>query len=69
VSPGDYPYWLLAEEARAMLTRLDRVRPFVLKGTMVPAAAIGFDAQTAIEQFLFDGRRVLRGQLVRYLRG
>ena len=31
--------WLLGQEARSLLTRLGRVRPFVLYETMVPAAA------------------------------
>jgi hypothetical protein len=67
MAPTDYALWLLAEEARAMLTRLDRVRPLVLEAPMVPAAALTFDAQTAVERFLFEGRRALRAQLLRYL--
>ena len=32
--------WLLEQEARALLTRLGRVRPFALQETMLPAAAL-----------------------------
>ncbi|HEX6289287.1 MAG TPA: hypothetical protein VFZ66_08860 [Herpetosiphonaceae bacterium] len=58
---------LLAHEARAMRTRLARVRPFALHEPMVPAAAISPGAQVAIEEFLADGRRELRSRIERYL--
>jgi hypothetical protein len=67
MGPRDYALWLLAREARAMLTRVDRVRPLVLKETMVPAAALAPDAQNAVEAFLFEGRRELRERILRYL--
>jgi hypothetical protein len=57
----------LAEEARALLTRLDRVRPFALNETMVPAAALFPPAQSAIDRFLIEGRRELREQVLGYL--
>lgn len=44
--------WLLDQEARALLTRLDRVRPFVLFETMVPAAAPTAAASAAIHTYL-----------------
>ena len=47
----------------ALLTRLQRVKPFALQETMVPAAAISNEAQTAIDQFLVAGRRELRDQV------
>ncbi len=59
---------LLDAEARALLTRLDRVRPFALHETMVPAAALSPTAQTAIERFLIEGRRALRRRVRAYLR-
>lgn len=59
---------LLEQEARALLTRLDRVKPFALHETMVPAAALAPQAQTGIEQALLQGRRMLRGQVHDYLR-
>lgn len=51
---------LIAHETRALLTRLDRVRPFVLYETMVLAAAPSIAAQAAIEGYLAEGRRELR---------
>ena len=60
--------WLLEQEARALLTRLDRVKPFVLQETMLPAAALSPAAQTGIERFLMRGRRELRGRIHRYIR-
>jgi hypothetical protein len=59
---------LLSQEARAMLTRLARVKPFALHEPMVPAAALSAAAQVAIEDFLGNGRRELRGRIYRYLR-
>ena len=50
----------LAQEARALLTRLDRVRPFALLEPMVPAAGLFPNAQSAIERSLFQGRQELR---------
>jgi hypothetical protein len=52
--------WLLAQEVRALLTRLAMVRPFALHETMLPAAAPAPAAHLAIEGFLLDGRRELR---------
>jgi hypothetical protein len=60
--------WLLAQEARALLTRLARVKPFALLTPMVPAAAVSPAAQTAIEQYLANGRRGLRRLVAGYLR-
>ena len=57
----------LTQEARAMLTRLARVRPFALIMPSVPAAAVSVAAQAAIESYLADGRRELRGRLHRFL--
>jgi hypothetical protein len=51
--------WMLAQEARALLTRLARVRPFVLVEAMVPAAGLLPPAQVAIERHLAVGRREL----------
>ena len=59
---------MLHHEAVALLGRLDRIRPFVLHETMVPAAALAPVAQTGIEQFLIEGRRKLRDQVHDYLR-
>lgn len=57
---GTYPAWMLAQEARALLTRLARVRPFALIEPMVPAANLSPAAQSAIDRHLLGGRRELR---------
>ena len=51
--------WFMAQETRALLTRLARVKSFALNETMVPAAALSPAAQSAIERFLAVGRREL----------
>jgi hypothetical protein len=58
---------LLVQETGALLTRLDRLRPFAVVEPMVPAAGLFPNAQTAIEQMLFQGRQELRQVLHRYL--
>ncbi len=60
--------WLLEQEARALLTRLGRIRPFALQETMVPAAALTPTAQLAIERFLIGGRYAVRNEVLAYLR-
>ena len=62
-----YAAWTLAQEARALLARLARVKPFALVETMVPAAAIMPNAQTAIENYLMTGRRELHGRVLGFL--
>lgn len=59
---------LLEQEARALLTRLNRVKPFALQETMVAAAAIPQAAQTAIEQYLIAGRNRVRIRILEFLR-
>jgi hypothetical protein len=58
---------MLEQEARAMLGRLNRVKPFAVQETMLPAAALSPAAQAGIERHLIDGRRVLRRQIRRYI--
>src|SRR2546422_7440627 len=58
---------LLAQEARGLLTRLARVRPFALNMPMVPAAAISPAAQAAIESHLIAGRRRLHSMVHDYV--
>ena len=60
--------WMLEQEARALLTRLARVKPFALHEPMLPAAAILPTAQRAIEHYLARGRSELRGLVHTYLR-
>jgi hypothetical protein len=65
---GGQPNGLLEYEARALLARLDHVKPFALHETMVLAAALPYRAQRCIEQFLHSGRRRLRVRVNEYLR-
>ena len=60
--------WTLAQEGRALLTRLQRVKPFALQETMVPAAAPTNDAQAALEGHLGRLRRALRRRIEQFLR-
>lgn len=70
ISP--YASWMLAQEARALLTRLARVKPFALVEPMLPAATLLPPAQSAIERYLVVGRRHLRRSVrgfLEWLRG
>ena len=60
--------WALEQEARALLTRLGRVRPFALQETMLPAASLSPAAQIAIERFLIGNRYQLRQEVIGYVR-
>ena len=66
MSATSYAKWHLAQEARALLTRLARLAPFALQNPMLPAAALLPIAQNAIEQFLIRGRRELRGRVLAF---
>lgn len=59
--------WMLAQEARALLTRLARVKPFALIEPMLPAAALQPAAQVATERYLVAGRRELRAMVIDFL--
>ena len=59
---------ILQQEARALLTRLARVKPFALQETMVAAAAVTPAAQSAIDRYLIAGRRQLRRRILDFLR-
>jgi len=60
--------WSLEQEARALLTRLGRIRPFALQETMLPAAALSSATQIAIERFLIGNRYGLREDVIDYVR-
>jgi hypothetical protein len=62
-----YVSWTLAQEARALLTRLARVKSFALAEPMLPAANLLPESQTAIEAVLATGRRQLQGLIRDYL--
>src|SRR5580692_2456789 len=59
--------WMLEQEARALLTRLGHVKPLAMQESMLPAAGLLPESQTAIEQFLTKGRLLLRSLVVRFL--
>lgn len=59
--------WMLAQEARALLTRLARVKPFALLEPMLPAAGLQPGAQAATERYLVAGRRELRAMVLDFL--
>lgn len=62
-----YAAWMLEQEARSLLTRLARVKPFALLEPMVPAAALLPAAQSAIERHLVLGRRELRAMVAQFM--
>lgn len=64
---SSYAHWMLDQEARALLARLARVKPFVLSAPMVLAASLLPAAQTAIEGFLAKGRRELKERVEGFL--
>ena len=59
---------MLDQESLALQTRLARIQPFALQETMLPAAALLPEAQTAIERFLISGRRELHNEIRDYRR-
>ena len=65
---GNIAHSFLLQEARALLTRLDRVRAFSLTMPMVPAAAITPQALSAIEQSTVTGSAQLRDLIRDYCR-
>jgi hypothetical protein len=62
-----YVSWMLAQEARALLTRLARVKSFAMLEPMLPAANLLPESQTAIEAVLGAGRRQLLALIHAYL--
>jgi len=54
---------MLDQEARALLARLARVKPFVLSEPMLLAASLLPATQIAIERFLANGRRELKERI------
>jgi hypothetical protein len=59
--------WVLANEARALLARQGRVKPYALHMPMVTAAAISPAAQTAIENHMIKVRGELRSMVHGFL--
>jgi len=67
MTAGTLVSWLLEQEARALLTRIEDIRPFAIHETMVPAANLSPAAQLGIERTIADGRTVLRRRVLGYL--
>jgi hypothetical protein len=59
--------WILETEARSLLTRLERLKPFSLITPAVPAAAVSPEAQSAMEEHMKKGREKLRHMVHRFL--
>ncbi len=57
----------LANEAQALLTRLEQVRPFETSMPMVMAASIGGTAQKALHDLIRNGRTQLRKRVQDYI--
>lgn len=67
MSQANLAQWLLIQETRALLSRLNRIKPFALTETMVQAASPTIAAQAAIEKYLISGRGELRQMVLGYL--
>lgn len=65
--PPPFASWMLEQEARALLTRLGHVKPLAMQESMLPAAGLLPESQTAIEQFLTRGRWLLQSLVVQFL--
>lgn len=65
---GSIAQGMLSQEARALLTRLDKLTSFALRIPVVAAAEISNEAQHGIERFLAAGKRKLRRDVHGYLR-
>lgn len=59
--------WLLTQEARALLDRLARIKSFALQETMVPAAALSVQAQSAVERHLSRVIHRVRNRVLEFL--
>jgi hypothetical protein len=67
VNTSLHAHRMLDQEARALLTRLTRVKPFVMSEPMLLAASLLPATQIAIERFLANGRRELKERIQDFL--
>jgi hypothetical protein len=58
---------MLSQEARGLLTRVERLTSFALRIPVVAAAEISNEAQAGIERFLTEQKRQLRGRVHDFL--
>ena len=63
-----YALSLVENEARALLVRLGRIKPFALQQTMVPAAALPPASLSAIDRYLISGRRKVYQMVLKFIR-
>lgn len=68
MSVNTFTLWMLDQEARSLLTRLARVKPFVMNEPMLLAASLLPPAQIAIERFLANGRHELKQRVENFRR-
>jgi len=61
------PARFVEHEARALLTRAARIKPFALTETTVVAASFSMRAQAAIEKLLAHGRHELRRRVTEFI--
>lgn len=59
--------WLLAQEAKGLLSRISRLKSFALTIPAVPAANVSAKAQTSIEYLLSRGINNLRGMVMEFV--
>ena len=59
---------MVDQEARALLVRLQRVKPFALQQTMSPAAALPPAVLSSIDRYLISGRRKVHRMVVKFIR-
>ena len=64
----DFAHALLRQEAQALISRLEHVRPFSVSMPMVPAASVSRSALVAIEHHMSTRRRQLRELMSQFLR-
>src|SRR5258706_2057595 len=67
MNASSYAHWMLDQEARALLARLARVKPFVLSQLMTLAASLLPAAQIAIERSLAEGGHELKNRIRDFL--
>jgi hypothetical protein len=67
MAPPSFAAWMLEQEARSLLVRLARLRPFALQEALLPAASLQPRAQLAIEALLARGRAELQGLVQKFL--
>ncbi len=63
----NFAFKMLEQEAFAMYGRLERIKPFLITETMVPAASVSNTAQRHIDSYLSKGRQQLKHLITKYI--